>query len=313
MAKLQAATISNIPINRKRKRKTAAELAGEVVAEALDSSATVPTKDHDGGSKPARRAKGGAKAPLLRRSSSTNLIESDVPWPDHFTYLNRLHGALNLVYTFCCTRKHFATTWDNIKSTVEGHIKRPLVVEDVAQVKALMPRAINFAYVDEEHLLVTIMGEEDGVKGGRADHFRSLQEDESERKEKADGRSKELLLFEFVDGDLKRQVVDPKTGLPTKATTKLRNEELKMPVFSQKSMLKLIEKRNVKFKSAINAHLNRCAADTTDPVEEIMRMREPYIPVPAEEVPEVAEPDRKGAHRIRMVYTADCARWSPRL
>jgi DEAD/DEAH box helicase domain-containing protein len=61
-------------------------------------------------------------------------------------------------------------------------------------------------------------------------------------------------------------------------------------VFSQKSMLKLIEKRNVKFKSAINAHLNRCAADTIDPVEEMMRLREPYVPVPAEEIPEASEP-----------------------
>ena len=291
MAKLQAATVSHIPVNRKRKRKTPAEAANEVVEEALGTSSpiAVPTKNHDGGRKPARRTKDGAKPPLLRRNSST-MVESDIPWPEHFKYLNRLHGALNLVYTFCCTRKHFATTWENIRSTVEGHIKRPLVVEDVAQVKALVPRAINFAYVDEEHLLVTIMGEEDGVKGGRADHFRSLQEDESERKEKADGKPKELLLFEFVDGDLKRQVVDPKTGLPTKATQKLRNEELKMPVFSQKSMLKLIDKRNVKFKSAINAHLNRCAADTTDPVAEIVRLRQPYVPIPADEIPEIPEP-----------------------
>ena len=78
-----------------------------------------------------------------------------------------------------------------------------------------------------------------------------------------------MLLFEFVDGDLKRQVIDPKTGQPTRATQKLRNEELKMPVFSQKSMLKLIEKRNTKFTSAINGYLNQCAADNIDAVEKI--------------------------------------------
>jgi len=78
--------------------------------------------------------------------------------------LSQLHRALNLVYTFYCTRKHFATTFENIKSAVEGHIKRLLLIEDVAQVKALIPRAITFAYVDEDMLLVTIMGEEDGIK-----------------------------------------------------------------------------------------------------------------------------------------------------
>ena len=62
-----------------------------------------------------------------------------------------------------------------------------------------------------------------------------------------------MLYFDFIDGDLKRQVQHSKTGEPTKATRKLEDEELKMPVYSQKQMMKLIEKRNVKFTSAINA------------------------------------------------------------
>ncbi|EHY54048.1 ATP-dependent 3'-5' DNA helicase [Exophiala dermatitidis] len=289
MVRLQGATVSRQPVNRKRKRQTKDNGDSETTTTTPEPSAaeattvttttSVPTKTHDGGVKP-RRAKSTAKPALLRRSSSTNLVESDIPWPDHFKYLLQLHKALNVVYTFCCTRKHFATTWDNIKSTVEGHIKRPLVEEDVAQVKALVPRAINFAYVDEEHLMVTIMGEDDGIKGGRADHFRSLAEDESARNDNS-GTPKELLLFEFIDGDLKRQVVDPKTGEPTKATQKLRKEDLKMPVFSQKSMLKLIEKRNVKFTSAINAFLNECAQEGKDPVERILDLKQQYIPVPS--------------------------------
>src|SRR5665213_3324786 len=141
MARLQAATVSNQVINRKRKRKVnePAPAEGESSETSPDSATTIPTKTHDGGSKP-RRTKATVKPPILRRNSSTNLVESDIPWPDHFKYLDRLHRALSLVYTFCSTRKHFATTWDNIKSTVEEHIKRPLVVEDVAQVKALIPR-----------------------------------------------------------------------------------------------------------------------------------------------------------------------------
>ena len=282
MAKLQAATVSKIPVNRKRKRQSKESELQPTDAASLSSTSTintVPTKDYDGGAKP-RRTKGSSKPALLRRSSSSNLIESAIPWPEHFKYLSQLHRALNLVYTFCCTRKHFATTWDNIKGAVEGHIKRTLLEEDVAQVKALVPKAINFAYVDEEHLLVTLMSEEDGVKGGRAEHFRSLQEDESGPTDKS-GDAKELLLFEFIDGDLKRQVIDPKTGQPTKATNKLRNENLKMPVFSQKSMLKLIEKRNVKFTSAINAFLNQCAEKEEDAVQKILELKQDYIPYPS--------------------------------
>ncbi|OAP57284.1 hypothetical protein AYL99_08022 [Fonsecaea erecta] len=291
MAKLQAATVSQIPVNRKRKRtsKNQEPQPTDSAVVPIVGATTVPTKTHDGGPKP-RRTKGTAKPALSRRSSSSSLIESDIPWPDHFKYLSQLHRALNIVYTFCCTRKHFATTWDNIKSAVEGHIKKPLIEDDVAQVKTLLPRAINFAYVDEEHLMVTLMGEEDGVKGGRADHFRSLEEDESAPRNKSEP-SKELLLFEFVDGDLKRQVVDPKTGQPTKATQKLRNEDLKIPVFSQKSMLNLIEKRNAKCTSAINAFLNQCADEQVDPVEKMMDLKQQYMPYPSTSRPTTPGPD----------------------
>ena len=286
MAKLQAAAVSNQIIHRKGKRKAPVPNENEPLQESTTepplSSSTIPTKTYDGGKKPRRTKGASAKPATLRRNSSTNLVETTIPWPDHFKQLSQLHRALNLVYTFCCTRKHFATTFDTIKSAVEGNIKRPLVVEDVAQVKTLVPRAITFAYVDEDMLAVTMMGEEDGIKGGRADHFRWLAEDETGQKEADHWVQKELLLFEFVDGDLKRQVKDAKTGLPVNPTQKLRNEDLKIPVFSQKQMLKLIEKRNVKFASAINAFLNECAEKKVDAVERILSERDNFIPKPSE-------------------------------
>lgn len=147
---------------------------------------------------------------------------------------------------------------------------RPLVVEDVAQVKALVPRAVNFAYVDEEILRVIdgngeeeVYKEKDSRGGGNVPH-----------------EEKELLLFEFIDGDLKRQVADPKTGLPINAFQHLRREDLKMPVYGQKQMLKLIEKRNAKFTSAINTFLSTCAAEGVDPVTKIQSDKDIYIPVP---------------------------------
>lgn len=296
MVKLQAASVSNQPVNRKRKRKHNHEKPAEVAADDAGtntSTTTVPTKTQDGGKKP-RRTKAATKPPLLKRDSSTNLVETDIPWPDHFQYLCALHKALNIVYTFCCTRRHFATTWDNIKSTVEGHIKKPLVVEDVAQVKALIPRAINFIYVDEEQLLQSLQAQQEDISAGNTDAYEKVaaEEEQRQRQQRRDD-AQELLLFEFVDGDLKRQVIDPKTGQPTRATQKLRNEELKMPVFSQKSMLKLIEKRNTKFTSAINAYLNQCAADNVDAVEKIQREKYQYVPLPSGSRPNTPGPDTK--------------------
>ena len=295
MAKLQAATVSNQVI-RKRKRKApvpeAAAYHDDATIEPEAGPTTVPTKTHDGGKKP-RRTKGGNKPALLRQNSST-LVETSVQWPDHFTRLSQTHRALNLVYTFCCTRKHLATTWETIKSAVEGHIKRELQIQEVAQIKALIPRAINFAYVNEAVLQIAVIGEEDGIKGGRAKEFRSLDLSRDLDAKPEDLESgKEVLLFEFMDGDLKRQVADPKTGKPINPSQRLRNENLKMPVFSQQQMMKLIEKRNIKFTSAVNAFLNQCVTDGIDPVLAINDTKGAFVPTPADSRDSTPAPEPK--------------------
>jgi DEAD/DEAH box helicase domain-containing protein len=307
MAKLQAATVLNRVV-RKRKRKPQddeaepeppaplaagvvppvddAQLAPDGTTTITSATVTVPTKTHDGGKKPRRRKKDGAAPATLRKNSST-FVESSVPWPQHFTQLEKTHRALNLVYTFCCTRKHIATTFENIRSSVEGHTKRELRVEDVAQIKTLLPAVINFAYIDEAMLQVNLMGAE-GSKDKTAHEFvipDALAKHPDERNE--------VLLFEYIDGDLKRQVQHAKTGEPTKATTKLRNEKLKMPVYSQKQMMNLIEKRNAKFTSAANAFLNECVeSGSVDPVEKLKEDSRVFIPTPTESRSTTPGPER---------------------
>ena len=285
MAKLQAATISSQPV-RKNKRKAISHENEAALPAGLPvtSTSTVATKTNDGGKKPRRAPKntntGNDRTPLLRRNSSS-VVESSVPWPDELTKLAQTHRALNLVYTFCCTRKHLATTFETIKTAVEGHIKRELLITDIARIKALLPQAINFAYVDESSLQVAVLGEEDGFKGGRAKEFRSLQlSKEDSSVPNTYSEQKELLLFEFIDGDLKRQVINSKTGEPTKPFRKLREEDLKMPVYSQKQMTKLIEKRNIKFTSAVHAFLNQCTADDDSPVAALEARGKEYTPIP---------------------------------
>lgn len=206
-------------------------------------------------------------------------------WPELFTKLGQTHRALNLVYTFCCTRKHLATTFDLIKKTVEGHIKRQLLVEDIAQIKSLMPKAVNFAYVDEASLQVALVAEENVLKGGKVKNFRCI--DFPVEQVAGTERNKEILLFEFIDEDLKRQVKHSKTGEPTKPNRKLRQEDLKIPVYSHKQLLKLIEKRNKKFESAVNEFLSRSASNCTDPVQTICDIAKSYVPIPS--APEAEE------------------------
>ena len=272
---LQSASVLN-QIIRKRKRKSTNTTEGDE----LPDTTTIPTKTHDGGRKPRRKA-GENAPPTLERQDSSTMVETSIPWPDHFTQLAQTYRALNLVYTFCCTRKHLATTFDTIKSAVQGHTKRELRIQEVSQIKALVPTSVNFAYVDEATIQTAVLGEEDGIKGGRAKEFRSVSLSKDEALASAVSDDQEVLYFEFVDGDLKRQVVHPKTGEPTNPKQRLRKEPLKMPVFSQQNMMKLIEKRNSKFTSAVNAFLNKCEADNVDPVTAIHGMQELFTPAPS--------------------------------
>ncbi|KAF2455098.1 hypothetical protein BDY21DRAFT_387218 [Lineolata rhizophorae] len=276
---LRAASISDKKIPRKRKRTSPKE--NDSMPERNSTTTKIPTKTEDGGARPRRprTPAGQSNSRIDKRKSGEKSasMETTIPWPEHFKRLEQTHRALNLVYTFCCTRKHLATTFDNIKSTVEGHIKRELLVEEVAQIKALLPNSINFVFVDEALLDVSASGDGgegsgDGNRRGksRADEF-IIREDGQK-----DSGSKEVLLFEFVDGDLKRQVRSSKTGEPTNPTRRLRDEDLKTPVFSQKQMMKLIEKRDAKFTSAVNEFLNQSAQEDADPVRKLQDELSPF-------------------------------------
>jgi DEAD/DEAH box helicase domain-containing protein len=301
---------------RKRKRKDVNEASLEQDVTTTETSpalidlgvgtTTIPTKTHDGGNKP-RRAPKPTAPPKLARNASTlsNPVTTSLPWPASFMKLEQTHRALNLVFTFCCTRKHLATTFETIKGAVEGHIKRDLKIEDVAAIVALRPGGINLAYVDEAMLQVDIRGAEKdnffkGVKGKKSHPMvptpdssvggiTGIEQFGSGAGEPSTG--KEVLLFQFVDGDLARQVQHKKTGDVTKPNRKLRNEDLKMPVYSQKQMMGLIEKRNTKFKNAVNEFLNRCDADGVDPEETILEEAEAYIPLPSESRSTTPRPD----------------------
>jgi DEAD/DEAH box helicase domain-containing protein len=304
MEGVKAATVSN-QLVRKRKRNPANSPQSLSVATKSDppeidfnsatTTETIPTKTYDGGTKFRRTSQVKATPKVLHNSSSCSTpVTSSIPWPSSFQTLEKTHRALNLVFTFCSSRKYVITTFENIKSAVEGHIQRNLEIEEVAKIVALRPGGINFAFVDEAMLQVDIRGSErdDTFKSSRIKTWTSqgLPQDisvggitgtqELGDEVGATGGGKEVLLFEFVDGDLKRQVHNNK-GDVVKATRKLRNEELKMPVFSQKQLMGLIEKRNSKLHSAINAFLNRCYETGVDPEETLRAEAKVHIPVPS--------------------------------
>lgn len=236
-------------------------------------------------------------------NSGTCKVISPLPqssWPEFFQQLEKTHRALNLVFTFCCTRKRLATKLDTIKSAVEAHISHSLQIEEVAQIVALRPTGIKFSYVDEALLqvdLVVLAQQENGSeesKNKRGKHFTSnntttfirpdIYEIENSRvisNMKNIEEKEEVLFFEFTDGDLKRQAKSSTNKKSTRRPQK-KDEDLKMPVYSQKQLLGLIGKRNSKFTDAINMFLGKCFFEGKDPIEKLKREALAYIPVPSQ-------------------------------
>ncbi|KHJ33429.1 putative dead deah box helicase [Erysiphe necator] len=224
------------------------------------------------------------------------------PWPEFFQRLEKTHQALNLVFTFCCTRKRLATKFDTIKSAVEAHINHPLEIQEVAQIVALRPTGIKFTYVDEAMLQVDLVmlaqqdNESENLKNQRGNFFPSntasdrpdiYQINNMRAVSKTEDKKEEVLFFEFIDGDLKRQAksyTKEKTGDPAKTFRRLRkkDENLKMPTYSKKQMLGLISKRNCKFKTAVEKFLGKCYFEGKDPVETLKKEALLHTPIPSQ-------------------------------
>ncbi|KAE8317577.1 hypothetical protein BDV41DRAFT_17268 [Aspergillus transmontanensis] len=246
-----------------------------------DSSATSTADNASDTPKGNLASKQAAKKGRKPKTTAPPKRTPSAPWPDPFKKLSRTHRALNIVYTFCCTRKHFATTFENIKKAVQAQMGEELTVEEIARVRVLVPRAVRFEYVDEAKLEVMTVGDKEMVESyGR--HGRYELDNGGDGNMEPSSQTK-ALLFEFIDGDLRRETQRFKSDEDAKPMRKLKDEDLKMPVYSQKQMLTLIEKRNKKFSDAVDAFLIQCEDDGADPVEKLEREKDAWIPVPPDD------------------------------
>jgi len=73
-----------------------------------------------GSSRKRRRSPSPADEEEENDSSNQTQDSSLSPWPEKFLGLMRVFQSLNTVFTFCCTRKHFPTTFENLKVSVEN-------------------------------------------------------------------------------------------------------------------------------------------------------------------------------------------------
>lgn len=219
-------------------------------------------------------------------------------WPEGIGIVEKTHRALNIVFTFCRTRQHVVTTFDNIKSAVESHLGKPLTIEAVAAVAAVRPDTIRFAYVNELALPnyskglerdvtfktatpgdITSRGPPTDVSVGALTGLGNHGEPYPSSPDCHDG---EVLYFEFVDGDVKPQSSKKTTGSGSKGSmSSSRNKTFKLPRYSKSGMFPLIDRRNKKFCDSLNAFVDECLKSLVDPVEKLREKTKKYIPTPS--------------------------------
>ncbi|PKS08866.1 hypothetical protein jhhlp_003477 [Lomentospora prolificans] len=215
-------------------------------------------------------------------------------WPEPLKDLERVHSALNLVFTFCCTRKHVITTLDSIKSTVESHIGRTLTAQDVAAVAAIRPDAINFSYANEASLRLDIKGSErdtifkhnppkavtsqgppTDLSVGGVTGLSNLVSAPGVGCRESD---RDVLFFEFTDGDPKPHGEKKQARRQSRRAGRVGQHNLTMPAFNPTDLRLLIERRNRKFRESLSAFIDQCSAENVDPVKSLNERALLFIP-----------------------------------
>lgn len=214
----------------------------------------------------------------------------DPSWPPYLKHIEKIHRALNLVSTFVSARRQVAPTLETLRPAVEAHIRCGLAVEDVGAVAALRAggilvgegegngdgggnggggnadqqggrnSGIRFEYVTETDLALSM---------GAAEAEREREYLVQDARETAPGQEEQVLVFEFVDAELTESKGAKGRG---------GEDRMRMPVFSQAQMMRLIERRNTKFVQAVNQFVERCVARGLDPEMVLKDAREAYVP-----------------------------------
>ncbi|CCF58296.1 hypothetical protein KAFR_0E01420 [Kazachstania africana CBS 2517] len=186
-----------------------------------------------------------------------------------FADLKHLFFRLNTVYTFLMCRKHVIPTFKTITDPISAALKRPVTKLDLARIVAIMPRDCIFKYIDENQIH-TETKFYDFKNGGfqlkESDIFK-LEDVESQFN---DAKSTQVLIFEFVDGNMKRSW--------TTSSTDAAVNQVRLPTYTPEEMKKMISKRAKHFNEKLESFIKSQEKKSLDPFKELTALAEKLVP-----------------------------------
>ncbi|KAH9180356.1 P-loop containing nucleoside triphosphate hydrolase protein [Lactarius sanguifluus] len=202
------------------------------------------------------------KKPSAAQGNSKSNSQDDSKWPDYFK------EALNTVLAFCTSRKQFATSFDSLRASVEGLLKRLLA--RVAEIKVLVPELLTFAYTPANHLKFNSSTQQrtsqEDVYSDYADKACPTSYDESDH----------VLVLEMDDSMVRKKKL-------------LTDSQVDLQPLDPASIKQLIEKRNAQFFGAIDELLQACP-DAEDPVTLLVALARDHIPLTTTSTGDEVEP-----------------------
>ncbi|KAF8556873.1 P-loop containing nucleoside triphosphate hydrolase protein [Imleria badia] len=225
-----------------------------------------------GTGKPTKKPRTSTKAKGKQKQDSQS-----VAWPEYFQDIAKVFKALNTVLAFVSSRKHLATTFPVIRSSVEGLLKRPLDLAKVAEIKALLPDLIKFAYIPRDELRIHAETVSQQQRGGRRSPDFSIP---SSSQLPGMEEEEHVLILEFAENS---------RGKKEKSGTGLSLP----PAMTPAQTKKLIEHRDERFTRAVDELLAATPVGE-DPVILLQAAANDHIPVnPKSNCPRAALPHEK--------------------
>ncbi|THH10992.1 hypothetical protein EW146_g8195 [Bondarzewia mesenterica] len=196
------------------------------------------------------------RTPAKGKEKAKQADRVDEEWPKYFQDLFKIFKALNTVLAFCSSRKHLAITFPVVRKSVENILKEPLELAKVAELKALLPDVVKFAYTPKDEIRVNATQQQ---REPSPDFGKFMQPEPST----SDGQE-HVLVLEFHDNVRGTRGNSYMFTLP--------------PSMTPAQVKKLIEKRNERFALAIN-ELLQATENSSDPVALLKAAAHDHIPV----------------------------------
>lgn len=191
---------------------------------------------------------------------------------DAFRDMKRFFFRLNTLYTFLLCRKHVVPSFETLAKPLSAGLKREVEVMDFARIVALLPRGCVFKYIDENQM-VPERKLFDFKRGGYQQRDVDIFElEDIEKKYEDEGKPTQILVFEFVDGTMKRTWNKDASDNP--------NKQVFMPTYTPEEMKKMIKKRETFFNERLDSFVKSCQVKGLVPIDELNLQAQSYIPKP---------------------------------